>query len=85
MEHLLELRNVSKTYSSGLVNTKSTVALRDISLNLQENDPTILTVAGESGSGIVRPDRFDFRFLHCQRGDHRYVYHPDDETGGVLL
>lgn len=51
MEHLLELRNVSKTYSSGLVNTKSTVALRDISLNLQENDPTILTVAGESGSG----------------------------------
>lgn len=51
MDNLLELRNVSKTYSRGLVNASSTVALRDISINLKENDPTILTVAGESGSG----------------------------------
>ena len=48
---LLELRDVSKTYSSGLLSAKSTVALRGVSLTLDEADPTILTVAGESGSG----------------------------------
>lgn len=51
MANLLELRNVSKTYSRGLINAKSTVALQDISLTLKEDEPTIMTVAGESGSG----------------------------------
>ena len=50
MANLLELRHVSKTSSRGLINAKSTVALQDISLTLKEEDPTILTVAGESGS-----------------------------------
>ncbi len=51
MGNLLELRNVSKTYTRGLINTKSTTALQDVSLVLKEDEPTILTVAGESGSG----------------------------------
>lgn len=51
MSNLLELRNVSKVYSSGLIHAKSNVALRNISLTLREDEPTILTVAGESGSG----------------------------------
>ncbi|HVW91458.1 MAG TPA: ABC transporter ATP-binding protein [Devosia sp.] len=51
MENLLELRNVSKVYSRGLINAQPTVALQDISLTLKEDEPTILTVAGESGSG----------------------------------
>ena len=51
MSNLLELRNVSKTYSRGLINTTATKALRDISITLKEDEPTILTVAGESGSG----------------------------------
>ncbi len=51
MANLLELKNVSKTYSRGLINAKSTVALQDISLTLKEDEPTIMTVAGESGSG----------------------------------
>ena len=51
MANLLELRHVSKTYSRGLINAKSTVALQDISLTLKEDEPTIMTVAGESGSG----------------------------------
>jgi oligopeptide/dipeptide ABC transporter ATP-binding protein len=42
---------VSKTYTTGLINAKSNVALQDISLTLREEDPTIMTVAGESGSG----------------------------------
>ena len=51
MANLLELRHVSKTYTRGLFNAKSTVALQDISLTLKEDEPTIMTVAGESGSG----------------------------------
>jgi oligopeptide/dipeptide ABC transporter ATP-binding protein len=51
MANLLELKNVSKVYSRGLINAKATVALRDISLTLKEDEPTIMTVAGESGSG----------------------------------
>jgi oligopeptide/dipeptide ABC transporter ATP-binding protein len=51
MTNLLELRNISKTYSQGLINAKSTTALQDVSLTLKEDEPTIMAVAGESGSG----------------------------------
>ena len=51
MANLLELRNVSKVYSRGLINATQTTALEGISLTLKEDEPTILTVAGESGSG----------------------------------
>jgi peptide/nickel transport system ATP-binding protein len=51
MANLLELRDVSKTYTQGLINAKSTTALQGVSLVLKEDEPTILTVAGESGSG----------------------------------
>jgi peptide/nickel transport system ATP-binding protein len=51
MANLLELRDVSKTYTQGLINAKSTTALQGVSLTLKEEEPTILTVAGESGSG----------------------------------
>jgi len=48
MTPLLEFRNVSKIYTRG---GQHTHALDDLSLTLQEEDPGILTVAGESGSG----------------------------------
>src|SRR6202790_811863 len=51
MANLLELKNISKVYSRGLINAKSTSALHDITLTLREEEPTILTIAGESGSG----------------------------------
>ncbi len=51
MSHLLELRNISKVYSRGLISKQSTTALQDFSLTLREDEPSILTVAGESGSG----------------------------------
>jgi oligopeptide/dipeptide ABC transporter ATP-binding protein len=51
MANLLELHNVSKVYSRGLINAQANIALQDISLTLREDEPTILTVAGESGSG----------------------------------
>jgi oligopeptide/dipeptide ABC transporter ATP-binding protein len=51
MSDLLEFKNVTKTYSRGLLSRVSTTALSDISLKLETEQPTILTVAGESGSG----------------------------------
>ncbi len=51
MAALLEMRNVTKVYSRGLLAKTSTTALGNVSLTLKENEPTILTVAGESGSG----------------------------------
>jgi len=49
--NLLELHDISKVYSRGLINSTSTTALEGISLTLAEDEPTILTIAGESGSG----------------------------------
>jgi oligopeptide/dipeptide ABC transporter ATP-binding protein len=51
MADLLEFKNVTKTYSRGLLSRTSTTALNNVSLKLAEDQPTIMTVAGESGSG----------------------------------
>src|SRR5262245_9643054 len=51
MAELLEFKNVTKVYSRGVLAKTSTTALNDVSLTLDEREPTILTVAGESGSG----------------------------------
>ena len=51
MADLLELKNVTKIYTRGVLSRSSTTALNDVSLKLADNEPTIMTVAGESGSG----------------------------------
>jgi oligopeptide/dipeptide ABC transporter ATP-binding protein len=51
MTALLEFKNVSKTFSRGLLSRTSTTALANLSLRIEEEQPTIMTVAGESGSG----------------------------------
>ncbi len=51
MTDLLEFKNVTKVYSSGLLTKKSTTAIDNISLKLTTEDQGIITVAGESGSG----------------------------------
>ncbi len=51
MTALLEFKNVTKVYTRGLLSRTSTTALNNISLTLDEDEPTIVTVAGESGSG----------------------------------
>lgn len=48
---LLELRGVSKRYTSGFWGRQTTVALDDLSLRIDEDRPTITAVVGESGSG----------------------------------
>lgn len=53
MPELFEFRNVTKTFFRRGWFTKQpgTTAINNLSLKVNEGDPTILTVAGESGSG----------------------------------
>ncbi|MDJ0757158.1 MAG: ABC transporter ATP-binding protein [Ardenticatenaceae bacterium] len=51
MADLLEFKNVTKVYSSGLLSRASTTALNNVSFKIEEDDQTIMAVAGESGSG----------------------------------
>jgi peptide/nickel transport system ATP-binding protein len=48
---LLEAQNVTKVFGGGLLNQRRTVAVDEISLAINEEKPTITTIAGESGSG----------------------------------
>ena len=48
MAELLEFRNVTKTYSRGLLSKTSTTALGNVSLKIAENQPTVVTVAVSS-------------------------------------
>ncbi|MGO1075785.1 ABC transporter ATP-binding protein [Inquilinus sp. CA228] len=76
MADLLRLEHVSKTYTRGLVNAQSTVALSDISLTLKEDEPTIMTVAGESGSGKTTLAMLLLGFIAPSTG--RIIYRGKD-------
>lgn len=49
-QRLLELRDVSKVFGGGL-GQKPVTALKDFSLEIMRDEPTIIAVVGESGSG----------------------------------
>jgi peptide/nickel transport system ATP-binding protein len=51
MTSLLEAHNVSRVFSSGVIGGGSTLAVDGVSLIVNEDRPTITTIAGESGSG----------------------------------
>jgi oligopeptide/dipeptide ABC transporter ATP-binding protein len=51
MTALLEAKDVGKTFGGGLFDKVKTVALRDFSLGIEAEPPSILAVVGESGSG----------------------------------
>lgn len=72
MAPLLELRNVSKIYSRGVLNKTSNTALSNVSLTLQENEPTIMTVAGESGSGKTTMAMLLLGFIEPTEGQILY-------------
>src|SRR5262245_38260773 len=51
MTALREAKNVGKTFGGGLFDRVRTVAMRDFSLGVEAEPPSILAVVGESGSG----------------------------------
>ncbi|HSM54532.1 MAG TPA: ABC transporter ATP-binding protein [Candidatus Sulfomarinibacteraceae bacterium] len=48
---LLEARQLTKIFESGMIAKKQTVALRDFSMSITTEQPSITAVVGESGSG----------------------------------
>ena len=51
MSHLLEADGLTKVFSRGVFRKTHNVAVRDLSLTIGEDEPTITVIAGESGSG----------------------------------
>ncbi|MCZ7543887.1 MAG: ABC transporter ATP-binding protein [Anaerolineae bacterium] len=51
MTPLLQAHQVTKVFRSGMTQRKQTVALRDFSLSIGTDAPSIIAVVGESGSG----------------------------------
>lgn len=51
MSLLLEADNLTKVFSRGVFRKTHNVAVRDLSLTIGEEEPTITVIAGESGSG----------------------------------
>ena len=51
MKSLLEAQNVTRIFDSGLLSKGHTVAVDGVSLMINEDKPSITTIAGESGSG----------------------------------
>jgi len=62
MNPLLELRNVTKVFSGG------TVALDDISFSIDAETPSIISMAGESGSGKSTMGMMILGFLKATTG-----------------
>ena len=75
MPDLLEFKNVTKVFSrgGGLFSKKTFItALNNLSLHLQEGNPTILTVAGESGSGKTTLSNLLLGFIPPTEGQILY-------------
>jgi peptide/nickel transport system ATP-binding protein len=51
MTALLEAQNVTRVFGTGLMSGMATVAVDGVSLVVNEDQPSITTIAGESGSG----------------------------------
>ena len=51
MKEVLAARNVTKEFSSGLITSGRTVAVDEVSMTINEDNPTVIAIAGESGSG----------------------------------
>nr|NIV32035.1 ATP-binding cassette domain-containing protein [Anaerolineae bacterium] len=72
MTALLELRNAAKVYGGGLFRRRSTVALRDCWLAMGGEKPTILSIAGESGSGKTTMGMLLLGFIEPSEGQVLY-------------
>jgi len=81
---LLEVRNLTKVYSSGLIRKRENLALDRFSMALTGDKPSITTIAGESGSGKTTLARLLLGFLTPTDGQALFhgqdIWHMDKET-----
>lgn len=69
---IVELRSVSKVFGGGVFGQHDTVALRDFSLAIAADEPTIIAVVGESGSGKTTMARLLLGFETPTSGEVLY-------------
>lgn len=72
MAPLLEASNVSKIFGGSLFDRSQTVALQDASLTIDGDSPTIIAIAGESGSGKTTFARILLGITEPSAGEIRY-------------
>jgi oligopeptide/dipeptide ABC transporter ATP-binding protein len=72
MTPFLELKNVTKVFSSGIFRKKRTVALDDFSMTIHTDQPAVRAIAGESGSGKTTLGMILMGFLNPTSGHVLY-------------
>jgi len=72
MTPTLELRDVTKVYSGGLFKRRSTVALERNYISVGGEHPTIVAIAGESGSGKTTMGMLMLGFIEPTSGQVLY-------------
>jgi len=76
---LLEAQNVTRIFGGGLLHKGHTVAVDGVSLTINEDRPSITTIAGESGSGKTTLARLLLGVIQPTRG--AILYRGDSLTG----
>jgi len=72
-EPILSIRGATKVYGGGfLSSSQPIVALDGFSLDIDESQPKIVTIAGESGSGKTTLSNLVLGFTPCTEGEIRY-------------
>jgi peptide/nickel transport system ATP-binding protein len=66
METLLHCENLTKIYTSGLIRTKSVVAVKNVTFDVKKGE--IVTLAGESGSGKTTVAKMILRLIEPTSG-----------------
>ncbi len=72
MTTLLQARSLTKVFGGGLFDRRTTVALEDFSIGIENDRPTITAVVGESGSGKTTLARLLLGLVTPTRGQVLY-------------
>lgn len=73
---IVELRGVSKVFGGGAFGQRDTIALKDFSLAIDAEEPSIVAVVGESGSGKTTMARLLLGFETPTTGEVLYRGQP---------
>ena len=70
---ILSIQEATKIYGGGFLSTSEPlVAIDKFSLDIDDKDPKIVTIAGESGSGKTTLSNLVLNFTECTEGEIRY-------------
>ena len=83
MSTLLECQNVTKIFGGGLFSRNTTVALKDFTLAIKDEPPSITAIVGESGSGKTTLARLLLGLASPTSGTVLYRGRPLQSLGGA--